>query len=247
MQEPGDKRVDGGALGRTEALIPAFARRRREKLLNVMDELQASGVDCKHCVGTCCTMAANSIQITPLEGYELLRYLLGSDRWTEERVAKLERTVLEARLNVALNLPRNQIFRRTYTCPFFSGGKLGCAVPPELKPYGCLAFNPRSARQREGGTAFPIKLFWKSDSECGLRMRRAHNATCRGLGRWDGRKSRCLPRCSIFGGSRKELGRAERCGAISRNRYWLLPCGHCCLEGHAARRRALWRWHPPSR
>ena len=31
--------------------------------------------------------------------------------------------------------------RKTYTCPFFSKQELGCPLPREVKPYGCLAFN----------------------------------------------------------------------------------------------------------
>ncbi len=44
---------------------------------------------------------------------------------------------------------RRSLARRRYTCPFYE--EPGCALPFDVKPLGCLAFNPRSAGQTEGG------------------------------------------------------------------------------------------------
>ncbi|MGA0333456.1 MAG: hypothetical protein ACO3NW_05825, partial [Kiritimatiellia bacterium] len=41
--------------------------------------------------------------------------------------------------------------RRSYTCPFYSPGPQGCSISRSYKPYGCLAFNPRSPGRTKGG------------------------------------------------------------------------------------------------
>ncbi len=44
---------------------------------------------------------------------------------------------------------RRALARRRYTCPFYL--EPGCALPFEVKPLGCLAFNPRGGGLTDGG------------------------------------------------------------------------------------------------
>lgn len=44
---------------------------------------------------------------------------------------------------------RRSLARRRYTCPFYEAP--GCALPFDVKPLGCLAFNPRRAGLTDGG------------------------------------------------------------------------------------------------
>ena len=89
------------------------------------------------------------MQITAAEASDILRYLQETGLWTEELTERLRTCVREYRLDV--DLPRfgsRPNLRRTYTCPFFSAGPRGCSLPREVKPYGCLGFNPVKAGAR---------------------------------------------------------------------------------------------------
>jgi len=123
---------------------------RREPLLEAMERLHDSGIHCGACVGICCTHLANSMKITRQEALDLKEFLEGEGRWNEETFTSLRETIRKYRLDQELGNGR-KTFRKTYTCPFFAGGKLGCTIAPTHKPYGCLAFNPRSAGLTEGG------------------------------------------------------------------------------------------------
>lgn len=116
---------------------------RRKLLLDANRTLNEKGVDCSGCVGECCTSRSNSMQITRVEAEDIRTHLLNAGLWSEALVARLRDCVREYRL--AIELPRfgrRQNLRRTYTCPFYSAGPRGCSLPREVKPYGCLAFNP---------------------------------------------------------------------------------------------------------
>jgi len=63
-------------------------------------------------------------------------------------IANLKECIEEFRLDKSVASIK---IRRTYTCPFFNGDKLGCTIDPDFKPYGCLAFNPRESGVKAGG------------------------------------------------------------------------------------------------
>lgn len=106
-----------------------------------MDEAEASGLTCAGCTGTCCTFEANSMMVTPLEALELLQYLQKEKLNDKVLHLKLEETVRTYRLDHAPGNGKRSYLRKTYTCTFFGFKELGCPLPREVKPYGCLAFN----------------------------------------------------------------------------------------------------------
>jgi hypothetical protein len=90
------------------------------------------------------------MQTTPLEAQDVLDYLKASGRWTEELRATLRETVRRFRLDHDPGNGKRSFLRRTYDCPFFAGGQLGCTIPSEVKPYGCLGFNAAAAAVTAG-------------------------------------------------------------------------------------------------
>ncbi len=113
---------------------------RRRTLMDQMEGLEAQGMSCLGCPGTCCTFEANSMLITPLEAWELIVYLQDAGKLLPELKEKLQSTVQRYRLEAKFSGARSYL-RKTYTCPFFGQGELGCPLPRSVKPYGCLAFN----------------------------------------------------------------------------------------------------------
>ncbi len=132
-------------------LIGETARLRRAPLIAEMSRRSARGHTCAGCSGVCCTFVANSMQTTPLETADLLCHLHREGRLTRSLKDVLGEVVRRYRLDV--DVPgdgRRQFLRRTYTCPFFSGERLGCTISRWAKPYGCLAFNATMRDVREG-------------------------------------------------------------------------------------------------
>ncbi len=121
---------------------------RRQPLLDAMESAKNSGIHCGSCEGTCCTYAANSMQIDETQALEMKRWLEAQGRWNDQLFEKLKECVDEFRLDREIS---NVRIRRSYTCPFYTGAKLGCSIAPEVKPYGCLAFNPRVGGLTHGG------------------------------------------------------------------------------------------------
>lgn len=120
------------------AMTPAL---RRKNIIDRMHELESSGSDCMGCSGTCCTYEANSMMVTPIEALELVDYLKSSGQFDDELKVRLEENVAKYRLDQGLGNGKRSFLRRTYTCPFFNHKELGCPLPREVKPFGCLAFN----------------------------------------------------------------------------------------------------------
>ena len=96
---------------------------------------------CLGCKGTCCTYEANSMLLTPLEAFELFSYLKDNGLLTPELKQKLQDNIKTYRLEAKYPKARSSYLRKTYTCPFFGHMELGCPLPREVKPYGCLAFD----------------------------------------------------------------------------------------------------------
>jgi Fe-S-cluster containining protein len=123
---------------------------RRKIILDQMDALNAENINCFSCPGHCCTAIANSMQTTPIETLDVLTYLRESGRWTMELKQKLQATVDKFRLDSIPGNGKRSYLRKTYDCPFFEGKSHGCTIPREVKPYGCLGFNPSAAQESEG-------------------------------------------------------------------------------------------------
>lgn len=131
---------------------------RRAELIKRMEELEADGMGCSGCKGDCCTFEANSMMVTPLEAMELLPFV------TEDFIEKCSETIIKFRLDHPGGNGRRSFIRRTYTCPFFNHKELGCPLPREIKPYGCLAFNAHHAELKAGEHCFSEKeLLLKRD------------------------------------------------------------------------------------
>lgn len=113
---------------------------RRKILINRMNELESKGMGCIGCLGTCCTYEANSMMITPLEAFELVSYLKSENLLNDDLKLKLQTSVNQFRLEHK-PLKGKSYLRKSYTCPFFGYKELGCPLPREIKPYGCLAFD----------------------------------------------------------------------------------------------------------
>ena len=125
---------------------------RRQVLLNEMESLAKSGINCSSCSGTCCTSFANSMQITQIEALDILHFLKSEGRFNEELKNNLIKCIDEYRLDYEISTTRGIPIRRTYTCPFFEPGPKGCSIDLRSKPYGCLAFNPNE-KNSKGGAA----------------------------------------------------------------------------------------------
>ncbi|CAM2066147.1 hypothetical protein SCOR_12265 [Sulfidibacter corallicola] len=132
--------------------IGETGRRRRQVLIDRMAHLEHEGLHCFSCSGVCCTFVANSMQTTPLETVEIIRYLKRAGRLDAELIERLRETVRRYRLDApSPGDGRRHFVRRTYTCPFFMGQARGCSLSRTIKPYGCLGFNPHRPDQTEGG------------------------------------------------------------------------------------------------
>ncbi|MGE3609268.1 MAG: hypothetical protein AB7I27_06745 [Bacteriovoracaceae bacterium] len=113
---------------------------RRKILIHRMEELESQGMGCLGCPGTCCTFEANSMMIEPLEAFEIISYLKDKNLLNDELKDQLKDSVTKFRLEHK-PLKGKSYLRKTYTCPFFEYQELGCPLPREIKPYGCLAFD----------------------------------------------------------------------------------------------------------
>lgn len=120
-------------------------KERRKLLIDEMTGLTNNKIHCFNCTGTCCTYSANSMQISPLEAFEIILSLEVTSENVVEIKNKLKKNIQDFRLNHEIFLGKkiNPLLRKTYTCPFFVESAKGCTIKKELKPYGCLGFNPR--------------------------------------------------------------------------------------------------------
>ena len=142
MKVPNTANVFQNVLRKNIKEIKVEPKQRRENLIGQMQQLSNSQVDCSSCDGKCCSYKSNSMQVTPLETRDILTYLKEQNRWNSSLKDKLKKCINDFRLDKEISTGKNTTFRRTYTCPFYTPGPKGCSIPPEYKPYGCLAFNP---------------------------------------------------------------------------------------------------------
>ena len=129
-------------------------KQRRKVLLREMAQLNDGQVDCATCSGKCCTFMANSMQLTPIEAFDMMQALILEKKWDQEQIKKLKECIKEFRLDYHLDTGGGHGFRRTYTCPFFMGKSLGCSISKDKNPYGCLGFNPTQSGELEGKSCF---------------------------------------------------------------------------------------------
>lgn len=130
---------------------------RRELLIERMEQLEAQGMGCLGCSGTCCTFEANSMMLTPLEAVELMGYLKQANLLTSDLKQKLFDSAKKYRLEHPPGNGRRSYLRKTYTCPFFNHQELGCPLPREVKPYGCLAFDSHHVELKASEHCFSEK------------------------------------------------------------------------------------------
>lgn len=127
---------------------------RRAILIEEMARAEAQGITCMRCPGTCCTFEANSMMVTPLEALELAHYLR-THHWMDDSLrGKLEETVRTYRLDHAPGNGKRSFLRKTYTCTFFGFKELGCPLPRDVKPYGCLAFNTHDKEKKADSNCY---------------------------------------------------------------------------------------------
>lgn len=124
----------------------------RHKLIEKMHQLSQEKNDCIQCSGVCCTYQRNSMQIDQEEAKIIINYLTEENFLNKSLIQKLQENIKEFRLNK--DLPTFKKIRRYYTCPFFKEGPKGCALPKEIKPLGCLAYNPQASNITNGENCF---------------------------------------------------------------------------------------------
>lgn len=97
------------------------------------------------------------MMVTPVEAFELYTWLKDNGQFNEELKARLTETVSKFRLDQGLGNGKRSFLRRTYTCTFFNHKELGCPIPREVKPYGCIAFNSHDVEKKAGEHCYSEK------------------------------------------------------------------------------------------
>lgn len=97
------------------------------------------------------------MMVTPVEAFELYSFLKNQGQFDQELKTRLEETVRTYRLDQSIGNGKKSFLRRTYTCPFFNHKELGCPLPVEVKPFGCLAFNAHHEKEKAGEFCFSEK------------------------------------------------------------------------------------------
>lgn len=149
-----------------EQLKTRTPKERREDLILEMSNLSQKEIHCLSCTGTCCTMSANSMQITPLEAFEIILSLSPTSENIDELRGKLKQNIQNYRLDheIFLGKKSHSHLRKTYTCPFFFPGAKGCTIKKELKPYGCLGFNPKTLNDNGSQCASDFNLLERREN-----------------------------------------------------------------------------------
>ncbi len=97
------------------------------------------------------------MMVTPIEAVELVDYLKTNGLFNDELKNRLQETVAKYRLDQGLGNGKRSYLRRTYTCPFFNHKELGCPLPREVKPFGCIAFNSHNVELKAGEHCYSEK------------------------------------------------------------------------------------------
>lgn len=94
------------------------------------------------------------MMVTPLEALEVMNHLNVHSMKNDELKDKISKTIQQYRLEHPAGPRGKTLVRKTYTCPFFNHQELGCPLPREIKPYGCLAFNAHDKEKKAGEFCF---------------------------------------------------------------------------------------------
>lgn len=129
-------------------------KEKRHLLLKQMKELENQGIHCGGCSGICCTYERNSMMVTNDEALVVYDFLKTNNFWNDDFIHKLKNTVHEFRLDRDLGNGKKSFIRRSYTCPLFLEKSHGCPLPRDIKPYGCLAYNPTVPNESKGLSCF---------------------------------------------------------------------------------------------
>ena len=145
------------------------AHERRFALIKEMQLLEGKTIHCFTCSGTCCTSQANSMQITPIEALEILQSLQVDQFTPSEMTAfkeRMNKTISSYRLDFEIYTSKkySAVLRKSYTCPFYNNGSLGCGLSRSSKPYGCLGFNPKTSDDNGQSCSSNIEALKKRES-----------------------------------------------------------------------------------
>jgi hypothetical protein len=108
--------------------------------------------------------------ITPLEAIELL-VGLEIDQYGNEKLSifkeEMNKTIQNFRLGIEIYTGKKHSteLRKTYTCPFFNKGVLGCSLSRSSKPYGCLGFNPKIKEDNGQSCASNLKILESRETD----------------------------------------------------------------------------------
>lgn len=107
------------------------------------------------------------MQVTPLEAFEMILSLDVTTENVETLKNKLRENIAYYRLDheISLGKKAQTHLRKTYTCPFFVPGPKGCTIKKDLKPYGCLGFNPRLENDNGSGCHSDQEMLLLRESE----------------------------------------------------------------------------------
>lgn len=149
---------------------------RRQILVDEMASLEGLNIHCFNCPGTCCTFSANSMQITPLEAFEILFSLNLTASTALSLKERMQESITHYRLDHDISTGKKfqKSMRRTYTCPFFSPGPKGCTLSRASKPYGCLGFNPKISDDNGSSCHSGIEVLEKRENDHASAEREAN-------------------------------------------------------------------------
>lgn len=121
----------------------------RNRLVENMNQLDSRKVNCLSCTGVCCTVARNSMMVTPVEAIDLYFEIENKIKDKELFWTKVEESISQFGLDREIYV-KNKLMRKNYTCPLFKFESFGCPIDPHLKPFGCLGYNALEAGVKEG-------------------------------------------------------------------------------------------------
>jgi Fe-S-cluster containining protein len=106
----------------------------RQHLVDHVLETQRTVRSCTGC-GLCCTAAYNTVRILPIEAARIAQHVGGLEVGRRRLlIARLRATVARFALGTGSR-------PKLYTCSFLEPDQT-CALPFDVKPVACLAFNP---------------------------------------------------------------------------------------------------------
>lgn len=114
-----------------------------------MENLEKNNIDCQKCTGVCCTVARNSMQVTPVEAinlyFEIKEKLIDQKKFWELNLESIKRFGLDREIYI-----KGKLLRKNYTCPLFKFESWGCPIDKKLKPLGCLGYNALASNILDG-------------------------------------------------------------------------------------------------